>query len=125
MSTTRIGGLAETIAVAFLRMKGYSVIATNYRYTRNEIDVVAAIDERIVFVEVKCRTTRGRGLPREAVGAAKIRHILRAAQGFLSERRLTGRATRFDVIEVTLERGGLGLSLTHIVGAFGADCRRW
>jgi putative endonuclease len=125
MSRARIGGQAESIAAAFLKMKGYSILATNYRFHRNEIDIVASVGERLVFVEVKCRTTAAKGLPGEAVGPEKMRRIVRAASGFLTERRWAGRPVRFDVIEVTLERGGLELSLRHLVGVFGADCRRW
>ena len=125
MSTRRLGELAERIAVAFLKMKGYAILATNYRFKRCEIDIVASTGRRIVFVEVKCRSGRGYGPPRQAVGAEKMRHIIRAAQGFLAERRLTDRSVGFDVIEVTVERGGLALAVEHIAGAFGADGRGW
>ena len=116
MSTKELGDLAERIAVAFLEMNGYAILATNYRFQRNEIDVIARTGGRIVFVEVKCRTGAGRGLPCEAVGPAKIR---------LSERGLADRPSRFDVVSVRMERGGLALLVEHMVGVFGADGGRW
>ncbi len=125
MSTKELGDLAERIAVAFLEMKGYTILATNYRFQRNEIDVVARTGGRIVFVEVKCRTGPGRGLPCEAVGPAKMRRIVRAARGYLSERGLAERPSRFDVVSVRMERGGLALLVEHMVGAFGAGGGRW
>jgi putative endonuclease len=125
MSTRELGRLAESIAAAFLRMRGYAILATNYSYRRNEIDIVAQTGGRVVFVEVKCRSGRGYGLPREAVGTEKRRRIVRAARGFLAERALSDARTRFDVIEVRIERGGLSLTIEHLVGAFGADGRRW
>lgn len=125
MSNVRLGELAETIAVAFLRMKGHAILATNYRFRRNEIDIVSQVDRRIVFVEVKCRSGPGHGPPRQAVGSEKMRRIVRAASGFLVERGMTDRSTRFDVVEVRVERGGLSLAVEHIVGAFGADMRGW
>jgi putative endonuclease len=125
MSTRALGEQAERIAAAFLRMKGYDVLATNYSFGRNEIDIVAEVGRRIVFVEVKCRSGRRHGLPRQAVGVEKMRRIVRVARGFLAERRLTDRSTRFDVVEVRVERGGLALAVEHIVGAFGANGRGW
>jgi putative endonuclease len=125
MSTKRLGESAERIAAAFLQMKGYAVLATNYSFLRYEIDIIAETDRRIVFVEVKCRSSPRHGSPRQAVGTEKMRRIICAAQGFLAERRLVDRSTRFDVIEVRVERGGLSLAVEHIVGAFGADRRGW
>ena len=125
MSTRRLGGLAEGIAALFLEMNGYTLLTRNYRYRGNEVDIVAETGARIVFVEVKCRTSARRGEPGESVGAEKMRRIVRAARGFLSERALTDRSARFDVVEVRVQRGGLEMSVEHIVGAFGADHRRW
>ena len=125
MSTRQLGELAERVAAAFLEMKGYAILATNYTFHRHEIDIIARTEGRIVFVEVKCRSGRGYGLPREAVGREKMRRIVRAARGFLAEQNLNDRPSRFDVVEVRIERGGLSLVVEHIVGAFGADGRGW
>ena len=125
MSTRQLGELAERVAAAFLQMKGYAILATNYRFHRHEIDIVAEAEGRIVFVEVKCRSGRGYGSPREAVGREKMRRIVHAARGFLAERNLSDTSSRFDVVEVRIERGGLSLVVEHIVGAFGADRRGW
>lgn len=120
MDTRKIGSLAEGIAARFLRLKGYEILAANYRFLRKEIDLVVGMGERIVFVEVKFRRTMACGQPREAVDARKRRRILTAAQGYLAEARLESRPCRFDVVEVSLRRGGLVLEVTHIPGAFSA-----
>ena len=125
MSARQLGELAERVAAAFLQMKGYSILATNYTFHRREIDIVARTERRIIFIEVKCRSGRGFGLPREAVGREKMRRIVGAARGFLAEQDLKDMPSRFDVIEVRIERGGLSLTVEHIVGAFGADGRGW
>jgi putative endonuclease len=125
MSNRSLGERAERIAASFLLIKGYALLATNYTFGGNEIDIVAEVDRRVVFVEVKCRSGPRHGPPRQAVGVEKMRRIIRAAQGFLSERGLTTRSTRFDVVEVRIERGGLTLVVEHLVGAFTADGRGW
>jgi putative endonuclease len=116
-----LGRLAESVAASFLRMRGYVILALNYRFRRKEIDIIARTGERIVFVEVKFRQSSRCGLPREAVDARKRRQIILAARGFLTERRLTSSRSRFDVVEIRLEDGGLTLKVEHIVGAFGVD----
>jgi putative endonuclease len=123
MHTSGIGSLAEEIAACFLRMRGYSVLERNYRFLRKEIDVVAEKGGRLVFVEVKFRGSVARGLPREAVDARKMRHIVLAARGYLSERRRESSPCRFDVIEVRLGRGGTALVVEHVAGAFDAEGR--
>jgi putative endonuclease len=70
---------------------------------------------------VKFRRTTARGLPREAVDARKMRHIVFAAQAYLAERGMGAAPCRFDVIEVTLAAGGLELLVRHIPGAFGLN----
>jgi putative endonuclease len=119
MNTRELGALGERIAACFLEMKGYSILATGYRFHGKEIDVIAEDGSRIVFVEVKLRRSRRAGAPREAVDSRKVRHLIFAAQGFLAEMALRDRPCRFDVVEVSLERGGLSLAVEHIVAAFG------
>lgn len=121
MNRKRTGALGERLAVLFLEMKGYSILATGYRFRGKEIDVVATTGATVAFVEVKSRTGPRRGLPRESVDARKRRHIIFAARGFVAERRLEGRSYRFDVVEVELQKGGLALHLEHLVGAFTVD----
>ncbi|MBM3307825.1 MAG: YraN family protein [Candidatus Eisenbacteria bacterium] len=121
MHTRELGALAEDIAASYLRLTGHEVLARGYVFRGKELDIVARAGGRILFVEVKFRRTAARGLPREAVDARKVRHIVFAAQGFLAERRLGSPACRFDVVEVTIEPGGLALRVLHIPGAFGLN----
>lgn len=119
MNTRELGALAERVAACFLAMKDHTILATGYRFHGKEIDIIAEQGSRIVFVEVKFRRSGRSGSPREAVDARKRRHVLFAARGFLAEKGLEGRACRFDVIELSLERGGLTLVVEHLVAAFG------
>jgi putative endonuclease len=114
-----LGALGERVAACFLMMKGHSILATGYRFRGKEIDIVAERGTRIVFVEVKLRRSRRAGAPREAVDSRKVRHLLFAARGFLAEQGLEDRPCRFDVVELSVERGGLTLVVEHIVAAFG------
>ena len=68
MNTRRTGELGERIAAAFLAIKGYEIIDTNYRFARREIDLVARDGAAVVAVEVKLR--RGDARPLDAAGTA-------------------------------------------------------
>lgn len=121
MNSRELGTLGERIAASFLEMKGYSILTTGYRFHGKEIDIVAEDGSRVVFVEVKLRRTRRAGAPREAVDSRKVRHVVFAARGFLTENALCGRPCRFDVVELSLDKGGLALVVEHIVAAFGGQ----
>jgi putative endonuclease len=121
VNTRELGALGERIAACFLMMKGYSILTTGYRFRGKEIDVVAERGTRIVFVEVKLRRSGRSGAPREAVDSRKMRHVLFAARGFLAQAGLEDRPCRFDVVELSLARGGLTLVVEHIVAAFGEE----
>ena len=122
-STAEIGRRGEDVAVAHLEAKGYRVLDRNYRFGREEIDVVAfeptPNDDggMIVFVEVKARSGDGYGAPEAAVDQAKQKAIRRVAEAYLHERRLIPSPTRFDVVAVRFGRGEA--EVTHFENAFG------
>ena len=78
------------------------------RSGRNEIDIVAADGDCLVFVEVKTRRSGRYGTAAEAVGRDKILGIRRAAGRYLGSRRGgPGWAeTRIDVVTVELDLPG-------------------
>jgi putative endonuclease len=122
-STSETGRRGEDIAAAHLEAKGYRVLDRNYRFGREEVDVVAfqptpANDGGvIVFVEVKARSGDGFGAPEAAVDRAKQQAILRVAEAYLHERRLMPSPTRFDVVAVRFGSGEP--EVTHFENAFG------
>lgn len=52
----RTGRISEVIAAAWLILKGYRVLAWNYRSRLGEIDLIAVRGRRLAFVEVKHRS---------------------------------------------------------------------
>ena len=83
------------------------MLASNYRFGRREVDLIASRGGVIAFVEVKTRAGPGFGRPEESISARKRREIELVAREFTVRRGLVGRPVRFDVIAVELERGGL------------------
>lgn len=99
------GGEGEKLAADYLVQNGYSLLEMNYRYGRmGEIDIIAAENEFICFIEVKTRTGSTFGLPCEAVGWKKQVNLRRLAWAYLKYKGLTNRNARFDIVEVTGDR---------------------
>lgn len=89
------------MAHRYLQRAGFTVIARNYRPgADSEIDIVARQGEITVFVEVKSRTSAEFGSPDRAIDQEKRKHILRAAQSFMTRAGIDWNQVRFDVISV-------------------------
>lgn len=100
------GRLGEDLAHRFLRRKGYTVVARNYRPASGagEIDLVAWDGPALVFVEVKTRASEEFGAPERAVDREKEKRLLRAARSYAHRAGIEMERTRFDIVSVVLER---------------------
>jgi putative endonuclease len=94
------GRIGEDIAVKYLKKHKYQIVERNYSNKLGEIDIIALDGDYLVFVEVKMRETTQFGMPREAVTIYKQRHIIRAAQLYLYQNKLSGVPVRFDIVEI-------------------------
>ena len=100
------GRMGEDMAHRYLRRRGCTVIARNYR-TRSgsgEIDIVAWHGRTLVFVEVKTRQTEEYGGPERAVDAEKEQRLRVAARDYVRRSGYLLHRTRFDVVSVVLEK---------------------
>ena len=107
MSTTKAAGdRGEALTAQYLRKRGYTLLASQWRCRFGELDLVAR-DKKgtICFVEVKLRGTGAIGLPREFVDRRKQERLRAAAAAWLSTHDPDAPA-RFDVAEVYEETNG-------------------
>lgn len=110
----RRGRTAETLAAAFLRAKGYRILARRFRVPVGEVDLVAKRGRTLAFIEVKARHSEDAGI--EAISPQGRARIARAADAYLSRYPAAAALTlRFDVIVISPWRWP-----RHLVGAFGA-----
>jgi putative endonuclease len=109
----KTGRKGEDLATEFLKMKGYEIVARNYRHKRAEIDIIVKKDDWLLFVEVKTRSSAAFGEPEEFVDYAKARMIFSAAEEFIFSFDWHGHV-RFDVISVKL---GLNPEIMHFEDA--------
>lgn len=119
-TTKAIGDAAETRALAWLQVRGLTLVQRNYRIARGpharggEVDLILRDrDGTLVFVEVRARRSADSGGAAASIGAAKQRSIVFAAQHFVA-RLAVPPPCRFDVIAID------GHDVAWLKGAFDA-----
>lgn len=115
MTTKELGDLGEQLALQHLRKKGLKIITTNYRFNRNEVDIIYQLPDKIVFVEVKTRHSAELGPPWKSVTKRKQRQIIRCAHHYLVSNDIDKEA-QFDIVSIIHNRHGTFIE--HIEEAF-------
>jgi putative endonuclease len=110
-----LGKTGENLVAAYLAEKGFHIRHCNWRYKKEELDIVAETNDYLVFVEVKTRSNLNWGEPDEAVTLKKQRLLIKAANAYIIENNCTKEA-RFDIISVILP--SQPLNIKHIENAF-------
>jgi len=110
-----LGKKGEEVAVRYLKLNHYDIKEKNWRFRKNEIDIIAQKDNVIVVVEVKTRTSEYFENPKEAVTRKKQKFIILAADAYIQEKEID-LETRFDIVAVTIINGQT--KIEHIQDAF-------
>lgn len=113
-----LGRRGEDLAHRYLRKRKFVIVARNYRPEtggHGEIDIIARQDERLVFVEVKTRSTDRVSFPERAVDTDKRKYLIRTALDYARRARVSRQDIRFDVIAIT---GVRRPRIEHFEGAF-------
>jgi len=98
------GRIGEDLAHRYLRARGCTVVARNYRPPagHGEIDLVVWHGGKLAIVEVKTRDTAEFGEPERAVDSEKQLHLTRAARDYARRAGVEWQHVRFDIVAVTL-----------------------
>jgi len=113
-----LGKEGEDLAVKFLLSKGYTIRHRNWRFKKNEVDIIAEKNNLLVVVEVKTRTNDYFENPKEAVTKKKQRFIIKAADAYIQQFNIDTE-TRFDIISVLIQNGKA--EIEHIEDAYQAS----
>ncbi len=106
------GHRAETIALWYLRCKGYRLLEHRFKAPTGEIDLIMRRGNTTVFIEVKARATVDDGIM--AVTHTQSRRISSAAAYFTARNATAAKGyQRFDIVAVPSY-----LWPTHIKNAF-------
>ena len=72
----------ESLSADYLRSQGFLILSKNYRFHRNEIDLIAKEGDCLVFIEVKARSRSEKGYGFQAVDRRKQERIRRVAEHY-------------------------------------------
>lgn len=122
-NTREYGAEAELYTANWLKEQGYVILDRNYYIRGGEIDIIAQIDDYVVFVEVRSwdRQFWDGGTPLETIGPSKIRHIIKTALFYIQEKRICLQTynIRFDVAGLIRNPAG-GWDIDYLEAAFDA-----
>ena len=95
------GNRGEDLAPAWLQERGYEIVERNWRYRFWEVDIIASLNKRLHFFEIKTRTTKRFGYPEESIGKEKMQSLKKAAEEYLN-RHNEWKYLQFDVLAITI-----------------------
>ena len=95
------GLLGEKMAVKYLLEKGFFILHQNWRHSHWEVDVIASLENKLHFIEVKTRRTQKFGYPENDVSKKKIENLINASEEyiFLNPQ---WKLIQFDVLSITI-----------------------
>jgi putative endonuclease len=115
MTKDELGNLGEEYSVVYLQKKGYEVVERNYRFQKNEIDIIAKFGNNLIIVEVKTRQTAEIGEPWRAVTKSKQKQIIKVANQYVQANQID-LDVRFDIVSIV--HNSYRTEIEHIEGAF-------
>jgi putative endonuclease len=110
-----LGNWGEDMAVDFLVEKGYEIKERNWRFKKAEVDIIAAIENTLVAVEVKTRSTDYFGNPQDFIKPKKIKLLVKAVDEYVNRNDLDVEV-RFDVIAIIKTENEV--KIEHLEDAF-------
>ena len=127
MNTKEVGALGEKVAIEYLKKRGYKILDKNYSPKfisgpqRGEIDIVAKKSDVISFIEVKTLDCRGLSSvisPEEKVNYQKQRKILKTAENWLMEKKISlDNPWQIDIISIEIDSNSKKAKIRHFQNA--------
>lgn len=106
----KTGRDGEELACNWLLEKGFRILERNWKSGRREIDIIAANEGLLHFIEVKTRRADVFGMPEAQVKRKKLRHIQSAASDYL-EQNPQWRKISFDILSVLWQSTSVRIDL--------------
>ncbi len=93
----KIGAEGEEYAVNYLTGCGYIILHRNWRHHHKELDIVAMDGEKLVFIEVKTRSSSNWEDPSDTISNSKIKYLADVGEAYIYHYNRMEEA-RFDVL---------------------------
>lgn len=108
-----IGNFGEQLACDFLIRRAYQIIDRNKKIGRREIDIIAANNGVLVFVEVKTTAMIMGAAAEEALSRGQIETIKKAISLYCRGNRIDLNKTQLDFICIKINRFSQKAILKH------------
>jgi putative endonuclease len=103
------GTFGEDLAADYCRRTlGYKLIVRNWRYKRDEVDIICRDGEVLVFVEVRARSENALVSGFHSVDRHKKEVLRRGYKNYLKQLHNPPKHFRFDIIDVAISNSGSG-----------------
>ena len=119
-----LGTLGEKLGCQYLEKKGYKIVARNFQNQKGrrlgEIDIIATLGKKIVFVEVKTREKSGLsfGLPEESISRDKLHKLEKIATYYLRQNKWLDREYAFDALSILYDGTTKSAKIRHLESIF-------
>lgn len=114
----KFGAFGEDLAVKYLIGKGYRIIDRNVQAGHKEIDIIAKLENKFVFVEVKTRSSESCDCPEYSVYGKKTQHLKRAIKIYLGKNGLLNSSFRLDLLVIMINKIDKIASVKHYEDIF-------
>ncbi len=109
MHKRKRGNYWEICAANYLEKKGYKILFHNWTCRWGEVDLVAEKENKLIFIEVKFRSSGKYGNPWESVNYWKLFSQAKAIKWFLAKEKIARSPLntfwQFDVIAISKVAG--------------------
>lgn len=102
LDNSSVGKLGEGLAKKYYKDLGYKIIETNARKRFGEIDIVAQSNGKIIFCEVKTRSSDRFGSAVESLTYTKKKRILRMIRYYCLKNKIPEENIRADFIAIQI-----------------------
>ena len=103
------GRFGEDLAAEYCRHElGYRIVARNWAYRRDEIDLICQDGAVLVFIEVRARSEDALVSGYHSVNRHKKKILRRACSRYLKQLNNPPKHFRFDIVDVSICKEGQG-----------------
>jgi len=99
----RLGRIGEDYAVDYLINRDYEILARNFSCRWGEIDLIAKKNDKIIFFEVKTRSSSSYGAPYEAINYYKLTSLRRSINFYLLKNNLKKFKLSLKIISIYVD----------------------
>jgi len=114
----KVGKFGEDLAVKYLLKNKYKIIDRNIKISYKELDIIAKLKEKIIFVEVKTRTSQKFGFADENISSKKLHYLKKAINMYLNNKDLDPDNIRLDLIAIDIDKVKKTAKIKHYKDLF-------